>query len=336
MSKIPPRRICWSAALAFAVSFAAGPAQADRILSASHQWPGGVGDLRDEMVRLLAREVEAADVGLTVRIFPAQSLFRAREQWRALTTGQLDLSVFPPDYAGGRHPEFHATLMPGLVRNHEHARRLNDSAFLDRLKQIMHEAGVVVIADAWLAGGFASRHGCILEPEDIEGQMARAAGTAFEQMLAGAGASITSMPSSEAYTALQTGVLDAVNTSSESFVSFRLYEQVACVTPPGDQALWFMYEPILISRATWESLTDAQREALRQAGELAEDYAYQAAIDADRHMIEVFRDNGVEVAFMTEEQADQWRAVAAETAYRRFAEQVDEGQALLDLALSVE
>ena len=47
----------------------------------------------------------------------------------------------------------------------------------------------------------------------------RAAGPAFEQMLAAAGASVNSMPSSEIYTGLQTGVLDAVNTSSGSFVS---------------------------------------------------------------------------------------------------------------------
>jgi TRAP-type transport system periplasmic protein len=40
------------------------------------------------------------------------------------------------------------------------------------------------------------------------------------------------MPSSEIYTGLQTNVLDAVNTSSESFVSYRIYEQVKCVTGP--------------------------------------------------------------------------------------------------------
>lgn len=336
MFKISLKCLVLPATIALVVCSMLGPARADRVLSASHQWPGGIGDLRDEMVRLVAREVEAADVGLTIRIFPAQSLFRAREQWRALTTGQLDMSVFPPDYAGGRHPEFHATLMPGLVRNHDHARRLNESAFMDRLEEIMQEAGVVVIANAWLAGGFASRDSCILEPEDVQGQMARAAGSAFEQMLAGAGASITSMPSSEIYTALQTGVLDTINTSSESFVSYRLYEQLECVTPPGDNALWFMYQPILMSRGTWDSLTDEQREVLRRAGALAEEYAYQAARAADEQMIQVFRDNGVEVVFMTDEQAEAWRAVAAETAYRYFAERVEDGQALLDLALSVE
>src|SRR3546814_2017753 len=67
----------------------------------------------------------------------------------------------------------------------------------------------------------------------MEGQVTRAAGPAFEQMLVGAGASIASMPSSEIYTAMRTGVLDAANTSSGSFVSYRIYEQVKCLTEPG-------------------------------------------------------------------------------------------------------
>jgi TRAP-type C4-dicarboxylate transport system substrate-binding protein len=324
------------AVLAVACAMPASSAHADRVLSASHQFPGGVGDVRDEMVQIIAREVAAAEVGLEMRIYPAQSLFRAREQWRALQTGQLDVSAFALDYAGGRHPEFHLTLMPGLVRNHDHAQRLNDSEFMERLKAIAWDAGVMVLADTWLAGGFASQHGCILEPGDVEGQVARAAGASFEEMMAGAGASIASMPSSEIYTAMQTGVLDAANTSSSSFVSYRLYEQVSCVTPPGDNALWFMYQPIVMSRATWESLTPDQQQAMRAAAELAEDFADGAAREADAAMIEVFEENGVEIVFMDEGQAERWRAIAQETAYRSFVEHVEGGEALLDLALSVE
>ena len=112
-----------SAALGAALS--AG-ALAQTQLKASHQWPGGKGDVRDEMVQIIAREVAAADVGLDIRIYPAASLFKPTQQWDAMVQGQLDISAFPLDYASGKHPQFSATLMPGLVKNHEHARRLND------------------------------------------------------------------------------------------------------------------------------------------------------------------------------------------------------------------
>src|SRR5690606_15038571 len=213
-----------------AVLATAAPVSAQTTLRASHQFPGGQGDPRDEMVQIIAREVEAANVGLKIQVFPSSSLYKANEQWGAITRGQLDMSAFPLDYASGRVPQFSATLMPGLVRNYDHAQRLNQSDFMKDIKALVEESGAVVIADAWLAGGFASKQTCITSPDTIKGQVIRAAGPAFEQMLAAAGASISSMPSSEIYTAMQTGVLDATNTSNDSFVSYRIYEQVKCLT----------------------------------------------------------------------------------------------------------
>ena len=305
-------------------------------LKASHQWPGGKGDVRDEMVQIIAREVANADVGLDVQVYPAKSLYKPKEQWGAMVKGQLDISAFPLAYAAGRHPEFDATLMPGLVKNHEHAKRLNDSPFMEQIKGIIDEAGVVVLSDAWLAGGFASKKNCILGPDTIKGQVFRAAGKAFNEMLAGAGASIQSMPSSEIYTALQTGVLDGANTSSGSFVSYRIFEQVTCLTAPGEFALWFMYEPILMSKQSFDSLTQEQQGALMAAGQVAEDFFFDAAKGLDGKLVEAYKGAGVEVVSMTAEQATAWRAIADQTSYKSFAEKVPGGRELIDKALAVE
>ena len=257
-----------SAGVVFGLSVATGAGAVT--LKASHQWPGGKGDVRDEMVQIIAKEVAKANVGLDIKVYPGKSLFKPKAQWQAMVKGQLDISAFPLDYASGFHPQFSATLMPGLVKNHDHALRLNSSPFMDDIKKIINQAGVVVLSDAWLAGGFASKKNCILDPSSMKGQVTRAAGPAFEQMLVGAGASISSMSSSAIYTAMQTGVLDAANTSSGSFVSYRIYEQVKCLTAPGKYALWFMYEPILMSARSWNKLNGAQQNALKAAGKVAD------------------------------------------------------------------
>jgi len=313
-----------------------GGAFGQTMLKASHQWPGGKGDVRDEMVQIIAKEVEKAGVDLEVRVYPAASLFKATQQWDAMVQGQLDISAFPLDYASGKHPQFSATLMPGLVKNHEHAKRLNDSAYMEDIKKIIDEAGIMVLSDAWLAGGFAGKGGCLLEPEDAQGKVMRAAGPAFEQMLAEAGASINSMPSSEVYTGLQTGVLDAVNTSSGSFVSYRIFEQVDCLTPPGDYALWFMYEPILMSKDSFEQLTEEQQQALLDAGQKAEDYFFEAAQSLDEELVATFEQAGVEVSSMDENQFNQWLDLAKGSSYKIFAEQVPGGEELIDKALAVD
>ena len=104
------------AGVAAAALFAA-TAHAQTVLKASHQFPGGKGDPRDEMVQIIAKEVKAANVGLEVQVYPGASLFKPNDQWNAIVGGQLDITSFPLDYASGKIGAFSATLMPGLVRN---------------------------------------------------------------------------------------------------------------------------------------------------------------------------------------------------------------------------
>src|SRR5258708_4073115 len=227
------------AAFALALTAAASTSvlAAPTTLRASHQFPGGKGDVRDEMVQIVAREAKAANVELEIQVYPGASLFKPNEQWNALVNGQLDVSSFPLDYASGKVRAFGATLMPGLVRSHERAERVNKSPFMKEIKAQIEKAGVVVLADAWLAGAIASKKGCIRKPDDIKGLKVRSAGPTFAAMWQAAGASIVSIPSHEVYNALPTAVPTATDTSSGSFVSFRIYEQVKRLAAPRDNAL---------------------------------------------------------------------------------------------------
>jgi TRAP-type transport system periplasmic protein len=324
-----------AAAMAVSLIGTSGPAQAID-LKASHQWPGGKGDIRDEMVQMIARHMEANNTGVHIKVYPGKSLFKPKEQWSAMTKGKLDITAFPLSYAGGRHPEFNLTLMPGLVKNHDHAVRLNSSPFMRKIKEIMDKSGVMVLADTWLAGGFVSKDKCILEPDDVKGMKFRAAGKAFNQMLAAAGATITSMPSSEIYSGLQTGVLDGANTSSSSLVSYRIYEQVKCLTAPGANALWVMYEPILMSKKSFNKLNKAQQLELMKAAGKAEEYATMQSKVADQKLVDTYKKAGVKVVEMTAAQAAMWRKIADTSSYKAFADDVKGGRELLDMALSVE
>ncbi|MBO0902347.1 TRAP transporter substrate-binding protein DctP [Jiella sp. MQZ13P-4] len=309
---------------------------ADMTLRASHQWPGGKGDVRDEMVQLIGKELEKADVGLKLQVFPGESLFKAKDQWGAVTKGQVDITAFPLDYASGRHPAFSATLMPGLVGSHERAARLNDSPFMDDIKAEVEKAGAIVLSDAWLAGGFVSSKECVTAPDTAKGQVLRAAGPAFEEMLVGAGASISSMPSSEIYTGMQQNVLTGANTSSGSLVSYRIYEVAKCLTAPGENALWFMYEPILMSKRSFDRLDEKQQKAVMAAGKVAQDYFAGEAKKLDDELVKIYKDNGVEVTTMSKENYDAWLKIAKETSYKNFAEKVPNGKKLIDEALAVE
>jgi TRAP-type C4-dicarboxylate transport system substrate-binding protein len=321
-------------AVALAASTAGAFAQTVT-LRASHQFPGGRGDVRDEMVQIIARDAKAANAGLEVQVYPGASLFKPNDQWNALVNGQLDISSFPLDYASGKMRAFGATLMPGLVRSHERAQRMNNSSFMKDIKAQIDKAGVVVLADAWLAGAIASKKGCIRKPDDIKGLKVRSAGPTFAAMWQSAGASIVSIPSNEVYNALQTGVADATDTSSGSFVSFRIYEQVKCITAPGDNALWFMYEPVLMSKKTFNRLNKKQQDVLMQAGKKSQDFFAKEARKLDEDMVKVFKQHNVEVVTLTPAEYDQWLKVAEKSSYAEFAKEVPNGKKLIDEALSV-
>jgi TRAP-type C4-dicarboxylate transport system substrate-binding protein len=321
------------AATALAASLFATASFAEK-LKLSHQWSEG--DVRHKVAQMVADDVAAASVDLEIQIFPNQTLFKAREQYTPLSRGQLDMTVLPLSYAGGQQPAYNLTLMPGLVKNHDHGDRLSHSPFMDEIQAVMASDDVITLVHGYLAGGFGSNKGCITGPKDVAGVTIRAAGKAFEQMLAGAGASISSMASSEIYPALQTGVLDATNTSSESFVSYRLYEQLKCYTPAGDYALWFMYQPMLMNKTTFEALSAEQQAALTAAGAKAEAFYLEEAKKGDQIAAKAFSDAGVELAEMSESDFNAWRELAKTTSYPAFVESMPDGQKLLDLALSVE
>ncbi len=319
---------------ALAVVLAAS-AQAQVVLKASHQFPGGKGDVRDDMVVMIAKEVKAANVGVDIQVYPGASLFKPNDQWNATSNGQLDITLFPLDYASGKVPAFSATLMPGLIRSQERAKRINDSQFMKDVRAEIEKYGVMVLSDAWFAGGMASKGGCITKPDDLKGLKFRAAGPTFAGMWEAAGASIVSPPSNEIYNAFQSGVVNATDTSLGTFASMRLYEVTSCLTAPGNNALWFMYEPVLMSKKSFDKLNKQQQDAIVAAGKKAQAY-YESKADAvNAEAVKAFEDHKVKVVTLSDADYQAWLEVAKKSAYAKFAKEVPNGQKLIDEALAV-
>ena len=322
-------------ATAAAAMLLAASAQAQVTLRASHQFPGGKGDVRDDMVQMIAKEAGAANVGLTVQVYPGASLFKPNAQWNAMVDGQLDITLFPLDYASGKVPAFSATLMPGLIRSQDRAKRINDSQFMKDIRAEIEKHGVIVLSDAWFAGGMASKEGCIKMPADLKGSKFRAAGPTFAAMWQAAGASIVSPPSNEIYNAFQTGVVSATDTSLGTFASMRLYEVTKCLTAPGNNALWFMYEPVLMSKKSFDKLNKQQQAAIIKAGKDAQTFYEKKADAVNEDAIKAFKDHKVEVISLSYAEYNAWLDVAKKSSYASFAKNVPNGQKLIDEALAV-
>ena len=194
---------------------------------------------------------------------------------------------------------------------------------------------MIVLSDAWFAGGMAAKGHCIVKPDDLKGMKFRAAGPTFAAMWEAAGASIVSPPSNEIYNAFQTGVVNATDTSLGTFDSTRLYEVTDCLTAPGNNALWFMYEPVLMSKKSFDKLNKAQQDALIKAGKDAQAYFEGKADAVNQEAIKDFEDHKVKVVTLSDADYNTWLDLAKKTSYAKFAKDVPNGQKLIDEALAV-
>ena len=320
-------------AAASAAMLLSASAYAEVTMKASHQFPGGKGDVRDDMVLMIAKEAKAA--GVDIQVYPGASLFKPNDQWNALVNGQLDIALFPLDYASGKVPAFSATLMPGLIRSQDRAKRVSQSQFMKDIHAEIEKHGVMVLSDAWFAGGVAAKGSCIVHPTDMKGRKFRAAGPTFADMWETAGASIVSPPSNEIYNAFQSGVVNGTDTSLGTFQSMRLYEVTDCLIAPGSNALWFMYEPVLMSTKSFDKLDKTQQAAIIKAGKDAQTFYEGKADEVNKDAIKAFEDHKVKVVTLDDADYQAWLDVAKKSSYAKFSKDVPNGQKLIDEALAV-
>ena len=294
-----------------------------RVIKISHQFPGGTvdqGDFRDRLVRRFAAAVgEKTGGSLAFEIYPGSSLMKTVAQFSALRRGALDMTLYPLAYAGGEMPEVNIGLMPCLVTTYAQGLAWKTASVGQELVSLLDKRGVKIITWVWQGGGVASRAGAVAKPDDTKGLKIRGGSREMDLMLKAAGGIISSVTSDETYAAMQTGSLDAAVTSSTSLISFRLQEIAKNVTTARGGSFWFMFEPLLMSKQVFDSLTPDQQKAITEVGLAQEPFALDAAKADDQALADIYGKAGVKVADMTADDIAKWKAVAQETAWKDFA-----------------
>jgi TRAP-type C4-dicarboxylate transport system substrate-binding protein len=285
-------------------------------LKISHQWAEADG--RDRAIRVFVQEAESRAKGLKFRIYPNSSLNIEPERLlEALQNNSLELAVFPLSYAVAKVPEFSLARLPGLVPNLEAAHALKGTEMHATLQSIAEANGVRIITWWWAPGGFFSKSREISNPKSVQGLKMRGAEPLFELMLKEAGASIASMPSTKLSAAMQSGALDAIGTTYEAFLSFRLYEQVKFATV-GGPTLFMGFTPMVMSLTAWNGLTPEQKAALEEAAEISDAYFEAAQRSVERQLVATLRKAGVAYRQMTKENYMAWLQLAQQTAWLEY------------------
>jgi len=334
---IERRRIVLGALAALPIlRFGNAWAQTPTTLKISHQFPGGSiseGDFRDRLCRMFAAEVEKRTKGeLKFEIYPGSSLMKTNSQFSALRKGALDMSLVPLSYAGGEVPETNIGLMPGLVTSYEQGYGWKNAEVGKELNKILLDKGVVLVTWIWQAGGVASRVKPIVAPEDAKGLKIRGGSREMDMILKDAGAAVITLPSNEIYAAMQTGAMDAALTSSTSLISFRLEEVSKSLTTGRNKAYWFMFEPLMMSKAIFDKLPKNHQQAIMAVGAEMETFARKAAQLDDSLVAAVYQKSGAKVVDLDAATVKRWQDLARNNAWQDYGSKNENCAKLLKLA----
>jgi TRAP-type transport system periplasmic protein len=296
-------------------------------LRISHQWAEGI-DGRDRAARVFVQEAEARTKELRFRIYPGSSLnIKPSELLQALQKTSVEMAVYPLTYAVASVPEFSLAGLPGLVPNLEAARAMKDTEIYTTLQTIAETNGIRIVTWWWSPGAFYAKTRAISDPQSVKGLRMRAADPLFELMLKEAGASVTNIPSTEVYAALESRSIDAILTSYEGFVSLRLYEQAKFATL--GPTLFMSLTPLVMSLKTWNNLSPEQKTAIEEAATISDGYFETIQRDAERRMVITLRKAGGKVHQMTNEHFLAWLQLAQRTAWLEYTKTNPRAQELL-------
>lgn len=310
-------------------------AQAQTVMRCSHQLPPAhhIAIVVDQW----AAEVETQSNGtIDVQIFGADSLVKANDNILAVAKGEIECA-FSLNFQWGRTlPIMNVTVGPYTMSSIEAWQKWPTSEAAAYLEDKLLEKGVKNVA--WMfqtnSSVFTSKGKFLQTPADFAGIKMRGLGPAFDRGLEAMGATTVSMPGSEVYQGLATGVIDAAVTDVAAAWSRKYYEvQDHFVVVPVLAAYLHGY----VTPSFYDGLDDTQKEALRIAGEKAATWALEASIEASSSAPDQLRSAGVQVHVATDAENEAFKAVMQPAFAAGFeAETGAEGKELLDLIAKIQ
>jgi TRAP-type C4-dicarboxylate transport system substrate-binding protein len=317
--------------LATALLFCAGVGSAYALdLKISHQWKQGT-DSRDTAARQFVKEVTSKDPSIKFRIYPGASLIaNPVHQLDAVRDGTVEMTIMPLIYASGKIPEVSVTILPGAVSSAADAMTLRNSKYAQKLQELAEANGFRILTWWWTEGGFTNRVRPIGSPDGVKGLKFRGADRTIDIALKEAGASVYSMPSTEVYNALQTGVLDGTLTSNDTLMSMRLYEHSKFATIGGDYTPYVLLQPLMISKKIWDNLSPAQKKIFEDAAEKTDKTFNSEQSEVAKKTAAKFKEAGAQIHQMTKPEFEEWLALAKRTSWKEFGERSAKAKELLD------
>ncbi|ODU55642.1 MAG: C4-dicarboxylate ABC transporter, partial [Acetobacteraceae bacterium SCN 69-10] len=224
-------------------------------------------------VENLGKKLEKATGGrLGVQMYASMQLGGEKEAIEQAQVGAVQFARVSVGALGPVIDDLNVFNLPFVFRSTEHMRHVIDGPVgQDLLDRITNNANSKLVGLCWMDAGarsFYNTKRAINTLADMKGLKIRVIGNPiFVDMGNALGANAVAMGYDQVFSALQTGVIDGAENNPPSYVFDHHYEVAKHFTFTEHL---IVPEILAFSRPTWDSLTKADQDTLRQLGHEAQ------------------------------------------------------------------
>ena len=247
--------------------------------------------------------MERSGGAVVVDVFPNDTLAggNATKGIEYIAVGGSDLGAYATSVLANIEPRMSVSTIPWSFTSYEQARKVIDTTGGAYYAELLAAKGITYLGS--FHNGFrqlTNSKRAVTKPEDLKGLKIRVPGSAvFMNTFDALGANPTAMSWSEVFTAIQQGTIDGQENGCSITKSAKMDEIQKYMT------IWnYSYENdlFLVNTKIWESLPENTRELIQQCATEACEWGRDKLEADEEALIQGFRDVGMQVDVLTEEQ----------------------------------
>ena len=265
----------------------------------------------------LVKDYTKGSVDITVH--PGSSLVKGNPL-KAVKDGTVAMAdMFIPFTAGGGKV-FGISALPFIATSYEDAYKLyqiSKPAYEDTAKKWNQK---LLYSVTWPASGFYANKK-MDSIEDFKGVKTRTYDKNSADFVNGAGGNAVALPWGEVYSALRTGMVDSVITSSTSGKDGKFWEVLNNFTKI---SYAYPLQAVTINLDYWNSLDKSQQEAILKAADEIEKEQWEVVKSEDKDALDTMAQNGIKISEANETLKKELSIVADKLLLEYLADADDE------------
>jgi TRAP-type C4-dicarboxylate transport system substrate-binding protein len=309
---------------ALAAAFGLAPAQAAN-WNLSAEQPDG--NYHTENARLFAADIDkATNGGVKIRVHSNSVLLKRAEVKRGVQQGMVQVGDVLVAAIGNEDPLFEVDSVPLLATSFDQAKKLWEASRKPLADRLLKQGIVLLYAIPWPPQGlYAAKP--VASLDDLKGVRFRAYSPATSRLASLMGTVPVTVNPTEVAQAFSAGLINAMLTSPKTGVDSQAWDFVKYYY---DVKAFIPKNFVIVNKAAFDALTDAQKKAVLDAAKAAEERGWKMGVESTTADTKMLGDKGMNVAPTPPALAKSFESIGATMLEEWLAKAGADGKAVVD------